>query len=104
MVTVSNSFGTVIRAARASEVGASVADIVEQLGFPPSSIGVGNGVIVVGPVFGEETSRSLTTALERAGLSYYDDFYTFEEPFPEWLTVGASCANDGTLPTTSTKS
>jgi hypothetical protein len=47
-------------------------------------------IISFGPLFGQEASNQLKSDLESCGLTYLDDFCTFDFYVPEWLKVGVA--------------
>jgi hypothetical protein len=49
---------------------------------------VENDLIIVGPLFGEATTR-LISLLEEAGLQYFDDYFELSGNWPDWLTLYA---------------
>lgn len=92
MPKVSSAFGTVIRTDAAADA-ATVRSALESMGFTDEELQVGDRIIVVGPVFGGDVAKAIATSLERIDLEYWDDFYTFEDGFPDWLTLHASRSN-----------
>ena len=49
---------------------------------------VENDLILVGPLYGDATTR-LIALLEEAGLQYFDDYFELTGNWPEWLTLYA---------------
>lgn len=64
----------------------------ERFGLTPDEFRVEGALIVVGPLFGDDTLVALVEALESAGLRYYDDFFDLSGNWPEWLRVFAMSA------------
>lgn len=50
---------------------------------------VEGSLIIVGPIFGEETIIDIVAHLEDAGLVYFDDFFEMSGNWPEWLELFA---------------
>ncbi|HUF30317.1 MAG TPA: hypothetical protein VMM77_06595, partial [Gemmatimonadaceae bacterium] len=55
----------------------------------PDEFRVEGELIVVGPLFGDETLVVLVEALEEYGLRYSDDFFDLSGNWPEWLRIFA---------------
>ena len=55
----------------------------------PDEFRVEGDLIVVGPLFGDETLVALVESLEETGLRYFDDFFDLSGNWPEWLRVFA---------------
>lgn len=49
---------------------------------------VENDLIIIGPLFGDATTR-LVSLLEDAGLEYFEDYFELTGNWPEWLTLYA---------------
>ena len=44
-------------------------------------------LIAVGPLVGDTAASELIEEFERAGLTYYDDFFELSGNWPEWLRL-----------------
>ena len=47
------------------------------------------GLIVIGPLVGEDAFADLIAELETTGLVYFDDFFELSGNWPEWLKLFA---------------
>lgn len=62
----------------------------ETLGLTPDEFRMELGLIVIGPLVGEQTLTELIETLEARGLVYFDDFFELSGNFPDWLTLFAA--------------
>ena len=78
------------RAYEASGIARETID--ERLGLTPEEFRVEGGLVVIGPIYGDEGDAmgDVIAELERAGLRYFDDFFELSGNWPEWLRVLAS--------------
>jgi hypothetical protein len=55
------------------------------------------------PCFGGEAASTFLFRLEALGLSYIDDFYSFAEDLPEWISFRAEyqCEREASVASTS---
>ncbi|MBA3919570.1 MAG: hypothetical protein C0516_13405 [Gemmatimonas sp.] len=65
------------------------AQIDEAFNLTPEEFRVEGGLIVIGPLVGEDSASDLIAQLEDAGLVYYDDFFELSGNWPEWLRLFA---------------
>jgi hypothetical protein len=61
--------------------------IDERLNLTPDEFRVEGGLIVIGPIHGDEELTTFVEELERVGLVYFDDFFDLSGNWPEWLKV-----------------
>lgn len=61
----------------------------DALGLTPEEFRVEGDLIAVGPLVGDGPLLELIDALERAGLSHFDDFFELSGNWPDWLRLFA---------------
>ncbi|HSJ64571.1 MAG TPA: hypothetical protein VK922_11820 [Gemmatimonadaceae bacterium] len=61
----------------------------QRFGLTPDEFRVEGALIVLGPLFGDDTLVAMVEALEAAGLRYFDDFFDLSGNWPEWLRLFA---------------
>lgn len=69
--------------------GLTRASLDERLGLTDTEFQVDGDLIALGPIYDVEALGALVDELERAGLTYYDDFFELSGSWPEWLTLSA---------------
>jgi hypothetical protein len=81
-----------IRRAAYEASGLSRAAIDERLGLTDEEFRVEGALVVIGPLFGgsADVVTDLIAELERAGLSYFDDFLELSGNWPDWLSLLAT--------------
>ena len=78
-----------IRKSAFERVGLSRANLDDALNLTPEEFQVEGGLIMVGPIVGEDTLTDLIAQLEEAGLVYFDDFFELSGNWPDWLRLFA---------------
>ncbi len=78
-----------IRKSAFERVGLSRAQFDDALNLTADEFRLEGGLIVIGPLVGEDTLTDLIAQLEEHGLVYYDDFFELSGNWPEWLTLFA---------------
>jgi hypothetical protein len=78
-----------IQKAAFERAGLSRAALDEALNLTPDEFQVEGGLIMVGPIVGEDTLTDLIGELENAGLVYFDDFFELSGNWPDWLRLFA---------------
>ena len=78
-----------IRKSAFERVGLSRAQFDDALNLTADEFRLEGGLIVIGPLVGEDTLTDLVAHLEEHGLVYYDDFFELSGNWPEWLTLFA---------------
>ena len=76
-----------IRKAAFERAGLTRADLDTALNLTPDEFQVEGGLILVGPIVGEDSLTDLIGQLEQAGLVYYDDFFELSGNWPDWLRL-----------------
>lgn len=59
----------------------------ERLNLTADEFRIEGGLLVVGPLVGDDTVPDLIEEFERAGLAYYDDFFELSGNWPSWLRL-----------------
>jgi len=63
-------------------------EIDERLQLTPDEFRVEGGLVVLGPLYaGADILPAFIEDLERAGLTYFDDFFELSGNWPEWLQL-----------------
>jgi hypothetical protein len=89
-LTITGSAPTLlIQKAAFERVGLSRAELDNALNLTPEEFQVEGGLIMVGPIVGEDTLTDLIAQLEEAGLVYFDDFFELSGNWPDWLRLFA---------------
>ena len=78
-----------IRRAAYERTGLVRQSIDARLGLTPEEFRVEGEIVSIGPVYDTDAFAALVDDLEKAGLTYYDDFFELTGNWPEWLTVFA---------------
>jgi hypothetical protein len=60
-----------------------------RFNLTPDEFRVEEGLIVIGPLFGDDAVSELIEELEEAGLTYFDDFFDLSGNWPDWLVLFA---------------
>jgi hypothetical protein len=60
-----------------------------RFNLTPDEFRVEEGLIVIGPLFGDDAVSELIEELEDAGLTYFDDFFDLSGNWPDWLVLFA---------------
>ncbi|HKO16214.1 MAG TPA: hypothetical protein VJU87_08240, partial [Gemmatimonadaceae bacterium] len=81
-----------LRRAAYERSGISRAALDERLGLTADEFRVEGDLVAVGPLQREETVADIIYELERAGLTYFDDFFELSGNWPEWLRLHALSA------------
>ena len=79
-----------IRRAAYERSGISRAALDERLGLTPEEFNVEGGLVVIGPLVGEDSLADLIAELESTGLTYFEDFFELSGNWPPWLTLVAT--------------
>lgn len=79
-----------IRRAAYERSGISRTALDERLGLTPEEFNVEGGLVVIGPLVGEDSLADLIAELESTGLTYFDDFFELSGNWPPWLTLVAT--------------
>lgn len=74
-----------IRKTAFERVGLDRARLDDAFNLTPDEFRVEGSLIVIGPLFGEDTVTDIIAQLEDAGLTYYEDFFEMSGNWPEWL-------------------
>jgi hypothetical protein len=67
--------------------GLTRASLDARLGLTDAEFRVEGDLVALGPIYDVEALGALVDELERAGLTYYDDFFELSGSWPEWLAV-----------------
>jgi hypothetical protein len=78
-----------IRQTAFESAGLSRQAIDERYNLTDEEFRVEDGLVVIGPLPGDDTLPELVQALEQSGLVYFDDFFELSGNWPEWLTLYA---------------
>lgn len=78
-----------IRKSAFERAGLSRAQFDEALNLTADEFRLEAGLIVIGPLVGEDTLTDLIAQLEENGLVYYDDFFELSGNWPDWLRLFA---------------
>ena len=81
-----------IRRAAYERSGISRAALDERLGLTPEEFNVEGGLVVIGPLVGEDSLADLIAELESTGLTYFEDFFELSGNWPPWLALVATGA------------
>jgi hypothetical protein len=82
-ISLTSEFGLVVRRAALEEGGVSWADLLAALEVS-EPLDENAYLISFGPHFGEEAMDTMNRRLIGIGLEYFDDFFEFSGPYPEW--------------------
>jgi hypothetical protein len=63
--------------------------IDERLNLTADEFRVEGGLIVIGPIHGDDELTTFVEELEAAGLIYFEDFFDLSGNWPEWLRIFA---------------
>jgi hypothetical protein len=63
-----------------------------QLGLTDTEFQVDGDLVALGPIYDVEALGALVDELERAGLTYYEDFFELSGSWPEWLAITVRAA------------
>jgi hypothetical protein len=69
--------------------GLTRASLDEVLGLTDTEFRVDGELVALGPIYDVEALGVLVDELERAGLTYYEDFFELSGSWPEWLALSA---------------
>ena len=64
-------------------------EIDERLQLTPDEFRVEGGLVALGPIYSSDALPALIDDLERAGLTYFEDFFELSGNWPEWLQLFA---------------
>lgn len=67
--------------------GITRASIDARLGLTDEEFRVEGDLIVVGPILDDNAYQELVDDLEKAGLTYFEDFFDFSGNWPDWLVL-----------------
>ncbi len=76
-----------IRRAAFEEAGLTRVALDERFNLTPDEFTVEAALIVIGPLANDDLLTDLITALESAGLTYFEDFFELSGNWPEWLRL-----------------
>lgn len=76
-----------IRKSAFERAGLSRAQFDAALNLTADEFRLEGGLIVIGPLVGEDTLTDLIAQLEEHGLVYYDDFFELSGNWPDWLRL-----------------
>jgi hypothetical protein len=82
----------VIRRSAFERAGLDRAAIDDALTLTADEFRVEGSLIAVGPLVGEDTAQQAIELLERAGLTYFDDFIEIPASWPDWVRLYAAGA------------
>jgi hypothetical protein len=86
-IAATSEYGIVIR--KAAMKAKSIDDpVLFEIMTDVGVLGDDKNIVSFGPLFGKEALDQITTQLGNAGLTYVDDFCTFDFLMPEWLSLG----------------
>ena len=63
-----------------------------RLGLTDAEFRVDGDLVALGPIYDVEALGALVDELERAGLTYYEDFFELSGSWPEWLAITVRAA------------
>ncbi len=69
--------------------GLTRAAIDELFNLTPDEFRVEGGIIAIGPIFDDANLELLVSALEKAGLVYFEEFFELSGNWPGWLSLFA---------------
>lgn len=81
-----------IRRAAYERTGLSRLALDDRLGLTPDEFRVEGGLVLIGPVAGEESLTEVIGELEGLGLVYFDDFFELSGNWPSWLSLYCGAA------------
>jgi hypothetical protein len=67
--------------------GLTRAALDERLGLTDAEFQVDGDLVALGPIYDVDALGTLVDDLERAGLTYYEDFFELSGSWPEWLEI-----------------
>lgn len=67
--------------------GITRASLDERLDLTDAEFRVEGDLVALGPIYDVDALGILVDDLERAGLTYFDDFFELSGSWPEWLDV-----------------
>jgi hypothetical protein len=67
--------------------GLTRATLDERLGLTDAEFQVDGDLVALGPIYDVDALGTLVDDLERAGLTYYEDFFELSGSWPEWLEI-----------------
>ncbi len=76
-----------IRRSAYERAGLTRATLDERLGLTDAEFQVDGDLVVLGPIYDVDALGTLVDDLERAGLTYYEDFFELSGSWPEWLEI-----------------
>lgn len=53
----------------------------------PDEFRVEEGVVAIGPLYGDDAVGDMIEMLEGAGLVYFDDFFELSGGWPDWMSL-----------------
>ncbi len=65
------------------------ADHDRRFNLTPDEFRAEGGLLVIGPLYGDDEITDLAELLEHAGLAYFDDFFDLSGNWPPWLRLFA---------------
>jgi len=77
----------IIQKSSFERVGLTRQAIDERLRLTPDEFRVEGGLVVIGPIHGDDELTTFVEELERVGLIYFEDFFDLSGNWPEWLKV-----------------
>src|ERR1700687_3480705 len=69
--------------------------IDERYNLTADECGVGEGLVLLGPLPSDDILPQLIDDLEQSGLVYFDDFFDLTGNWPEWLGLSRRVAETG---------
>jgi len=82
-ISLTSEFGLVVRRQALEERGISWSDLLSALEVS-EPLDSNSYLVSFGPHFGGEALDAMTQRLIKMGLIYFDDFFEFSQPYPEW--------------------
>lgn len=76
-----------IRRPAYERTGITRASLDERLGLTDAEFQVDGDLVALGPIYDVDALGALVDDLERAGLTYYEDFFELSGSWPEWLEL-----------------
>lgn len=76
-----------IRRPAYERTGITRASLDERLGLTDTEFQVDGDLVALGPIYDVDALGTLVDDLERAGLTYYEDFFELSGSWPEWLEI-----------------
>lgn len=79
------------------QAGLARAELDARLGLTDAEFRVEGELVALGPIYDVEALGTLLDELEKAGLSYFDDYFELSGSWPAWLAVSVRATSGSRL-------